>query len=170
MKKNNKGFTIVELVIVIAVIAILAAVLIPTFSNVIDNARKSSAMQAARNEFELYIAENVVDLTGDEDYVVIYEEGSQKYAFYVTKNQFNGENVIDMNDSNTSDDPDMTEYCAFDLTKEVKKDTGTTTKYKDKFGKEVYVSGTTTGTYYTQADGATDLEGFSDKVQIYMKK
>lgn len=31
MKKNKKGFTIVELVIVIAVIGILAAVLIPTF-------------------------------------------------------------------------------------------------------------------------------------------
>ena len=37
-KMNKKGFTIVELVIVIAVIAILAAVLIPTFSNVIQKA------------------------------------------------------------------------------------------------------------------------------------
>ena len=44
MKRNNKkGFTIVELVIVIAVIAILAAVLIPTFSGVIEKANKSSA-------------------------------------------------------------------------------------------------------------------------------
>jgi len=34
-KKDRKAFTIVELVIVIAVIAILAAVLIPTFSNII---------------------------------------------------------------------------------------------------------------------------------------
>ena len=33
MYRNRKGFTIVELVIVIAVIAILAAVLIPTFSS-----------------------------------------------------------------------------------------------------------------------------------------
>ena len=32
---NKKGFTIVELVIVIAVIAILAAVLIPTFSGLV---------------------------------------------------------------------------------------------------------------------------------------
>ena len=35
---NKKGFTIVELVIVVAVIAILAAVLIPTFSSIIDRA------------------------------------------------------------------------------------------------------------------------------------
>lgn len=50
MKRNNKkGFTIVELVIVIAVIGILAAVLIPTFSNVIEKANASAALQAAKN-------------------------------------------------------------------------------------------------------------------------
>ena len=38
MKSNKKAFTIVELVIVIAIIAVLAAVLIPTFANVINKA------------------------------------------------------------------------------------------------------------------------------------
>ena len=47
--KNRKGFTIVELVIVIAVIAILAAVLIPTFSGVVANANASAALQTARS-------------------------------------------------------------------------------------------------------------------------
>ena len=46
-KMNKKGFTIVELVIVIAVIAILAAVLIPTFSGIIKKAEKSSNEQKA---------------------------------------------------------------------------------------------------------------------------
>ena len=45
---NKKGFTIVELVIVVAVIAILAAVLIPTFSNLIKKANQSSDIQATR--------------------------------------------------------------------------------------------------------------------------
>ena len=45
---NKKGFTIVELVIVIAVIAILAAVLIPTFSSLVKKANLSSDMQAIR--------------------------------------------------------------------------------------------------------------------------
>lgn len=50
MKKTNKrGFTIVELVIVIAVIAILAAVLIPTFSSVIKKANLSNDQQNVRN-------------------------------------------------------------------------------------------------------------------------
>ncbi len=49
MKLNKKGFTIVELVIVIAVIAILAAVLIPTFANVIKKANQSADAQNLRN-------------------------------------------------------------------------------------------------------------------------
>lgn len=48
MRKTNKGFTIVELVIVIAVIAILAAVLIPTFVSLTKKANLSSDMQAVR--------------------------------------------------------------------------------------------------------------------------
>ena len=47
--KNRKGFTIVELVIVIAVIAILAAVLIPTFTTVTRNAKANAALQTATN-------------------------------------------------------------------------------------------------------------------------
>ncbi len=48
MKKlNKKGFTIVELVIVIAVIAILAAVMIPTFSGIIEKANDSARLQLA---------------------------------------------------------------------------------------------------------------------------
>lgn len=47
-KSNKKGFTIVELVIVIAVIAILAAVLIPTFSSLVKKANLSADKQAVR--------------------------------------------------------------------------------------------------------------------------
>ena len=46
--QNKKGFTIVELVIVIAVIAILAAVLIPTFINLTKKANESADIQACR--------------------------------------------------------------------------------------------------------------------------
>ena len=51
-KTNKKGFTIVELVIVIAVIAILAAVLIPTFGGVIDKAKTSANDQDAANTYK----------------------------------------------------------------------------------------------------------------------
>lgn len=49
IKRNNKkGFTIVELVIVIAVIAILAGVLIPTFAGIVKKANLSADQQAVR--------------------------------------------------------------------------------------------------------------------------
>lgn len=63
MKATKKrGFTIIELVIVIAVIAILAAVLIPTFANIINKANESNDIQAARNMNTFLAAANV---TGD---------------------------------------------------------------------------------------------------------
>ena len=58
--KINKGFTIVELVIVIAVVAILAAVLIPTFSNIIKKANISADVQSARNMGIILAAENPI--------------------------------------------------------------------------------------------------------------
>ena len=53
-KNNRKGFTIVELVIVIAVIAILATVLVPTFSNVIKDANDTALLQEVKNEYTNY--------------------------------------------------------------------------------------------------------------------
>lgn len=62
--KKKNAFTITELVIVIAVIAILAAVLIPTFSNVIEKANESAALQEARNaltNFKIYAPSHDVE-------------------------------------------------------------------------------------------------------------
>ena len=55
--KNNQGFTIVELVIVIAVVAILAAVMIQTFATIIKRANISSDIQTARNMGVILTAE-----------------------------------------------------------------------------------------------------------------
>ena len=62
MKRNNKkGFTIVELVIVIAVIAILAGVLIPTFAGIIKKANISKAQQEAANLYKEVYALDMSD-------------------------------------------------------------------------------------------------------------
>ena len=62
MKRNTKkGFTLVELVIVIAVIAILAGVLIPTFSNVVAKAQKSAEQQEVLNAWKECYALDMTD-------------------------------------------------------------------------------------------------------------
>jgi type IV pilus assembly protein PilA len=79
MKRNNKkGFTIVELVIVIAVIAILAGVLIPTFSGVVKKAKENAALQEVKNAYTAALAEDLStsDTTDDTVYgkgVIIVE-------------------------------------------------------------------------------------------------
>lgn len=57
-RSPSQGFTIVELVIVIAVIGILAAVLIPTFTNVVENSHIAAIKEEARNSVVAYIADN----------------------------------------------------------------------------------------------------------------
>lgn len=76
MKRNNnqKAFTIVELVIVIAVIAILAAVLIPTFTTIIDNAQDSKAMQEAKNAYTEYL----ITSNGSVPDVMVYKHSNGK--------------------------------------------------------------------------------------------
>ena len=49
LMKKKKGFTLVELIIVIAIIAILAAMAIPKFSEVRLDARVSNDIAAAKN-------------------------------------------------------------------------------------------------------------------------
>ena len=60
-KMNKKGFTIVELVIVIAVIAILAAVMIPTFGGIIKKANESSALQTVTAAYKNALVEVMAD-------------------------------------------------------------------------------------------------------------
>ena len=53
---KKKGFTIVELVIVIAVIAILSAVLIPTFAGLVNKANEAALQENLTNAYTTYAA------------------------------------------------------------------------------------------------------------------
>ncbi len=68
MKKQRKGFTTVELVIVIAVIAILATVLIPTFAGIIRKAHHNSDVQMASNlttQIKMYLVNKDIKTESD---------------------------------------------------------------------------------------------------------
>ena len=104
---RKKGFTIVELVIVIAVIATLAAVLIPTFSSVIEKAKNAAAIHDARNAYMEYISQDdnyddikksfIIEVKENLQYVV-YLNGQLKETIYASKteaeNQIVGEYIF----------------------------------------------------------------------------
>lgn len=81
MKASKKrGFTIIELVIVIAVIAILAAVLIPTFANIIQKANVANDVALARNMNTILIADEATNgrSTDMYDVLIALEQGGFK--------------------------------------------------------------------------------------------
>ncbi len=108
-KKTKKGFTIVELVIVIAVIAILAAVLIPTFASVIKKANLSNDQQAVANMNKVAVYENILTAFKNPSDVItaLYANGwnqgkfstyssNHHYAYSMTNNRFY---LLDDNDA-----------------------------------------------------------------------
>src|SRR5476651_2009638 len=61
LKKNNKGFTIVELLIVIVVIGILALLVITTYSGIqakARNSKRSSDIKSLQTQLEAYFSQN----------------------------------------------------------------------------------------------------------------
>jgi type IV pilus assembly protein PilA len=57
MKKNNKGFSLVELIIVIAIMAVLVGVLAPQFIKYVEQSRKSRDIQTAQEIREAVLAD-----------------------------------------------------------------------------------------------------------------
>lgn len=69
-KKNEKGFTLVELILVIVVLGILAAVAIPKFldlQSAASTARQKGALAALRGSITLLHAQYLLDTTSTYD-------------------------------------------------------------------------------------------------------
>lgn len=47
--RNNSGFTLIELVVTIAIVAILAAIALPSFANQMRKSRRAEAISAMQN-------------------------------------------------------------------------------------------------------------------------
>jgi prepilin-type N-terminal cleavage/methylation domain-containing protein len=59
MKKNNKGFTLAELLIVVAIIGVLVAISIPIFNNQLKKARMATNQANARAAYAAAVAEYI---------------------------------------------------------------------------------------------------------------
>ena len=62
-KKNRKGFTLMEMLIVVAIIAILVAIMIPTFTNQLEKAREAADLANIRAAY----AEAMVNAMSTDD-------------------------------------------------------------------------------------------------------
>ncbi len=56
-QKNNKGFSLVELIVVIAIMVVLVAVLAPVFTRYIESSRKSTDVSTASSIAEAVLAD-----------------------------------------------------------------------------------------------------------------
>lgn len=114
-KVIRRGFTVVEIVIVIAVIAVLAGVMVPTISNIVKKAQQSVDEQLVNNLNKILMAEEVIegknpymhaavlDLAengydldslkmSDEDNILVWEENIDRFIIM----QRNENNVVNL--------------------------------------------------------------------------
>ena len=63
--KNSKGFTLMEMLIVVAIIAVLVAIAIPTFTNQLEKAREATDLANLRGAYAQVMAAALTN--SDED-------------------------------------------------------------------------------------------------------
>ena len=90
--QNKKGFTLVELVIVIAVIAILAGVMIGTFAGVINRANESAKLQEVKAQIDAAWVEFVADYHEIPTWVEVSNQGV--VSFYNDDYTFTTETTV----------------------------------------------------------------------------
>ena len=101
-KMNNKGFSLVELIIVIAIMAILIAVLAPQYLRYVEKSRlqaDNSAVGEVANAVKVAVANDAVaeELSGNENYT--FKTSAEAPAFSGSATRLNSElsNVIGNN-------------------------------------------------------------------------
>ena len=59
-KNNKKGFTLAELLIVVAIIAVLVAIAIPVFTTQLEKSREATDVANVRSSYAVVVAEGLV--------------------------------------------------------------------------------------------------------------
>ena len=74
-KSNNKGFTLAELLVVVAIIAVLVAIFIPIFTNQLEKSREATDVADARDfyaEIATALVSGDIYYTADGDHLTVH--------------------------------------------------------------------------------------------------
>lgn len=78
LKNNERGFTLVELIVVLVILAVLAAILVPTLLGYINQAsaqKDFAAAESLREAAQAEIDEHYAEVPTEKNYQVIYYAG-----------------------------------------------------------------------------------------------
>jgi len=92
MKKNNKGFTLAELLIVVAIIAVLVAIAIPVFTSQLEKSREATDIANVRSAYAEVVTKHLtgesnVNMTVEAKQTVPSWQGPQGTIEYFSNNK-----------------------------------------------------------------------------------
>lgn len=80
MKKNKKGFTLIEIIVVIVVLAVLLAVAVPAVLNYINEADDAKFMTASRSINQTVITEYTKEIVSSDNIDNVIRDMKEKYV------------------------------------------------------------------------------------------
>ncbi len=84
LKKNNRGFTLAELLIVVAIIAVLVAIAIPVFTTQLEKSREAVDLSNVRAAYAEVMSAALTNDTSPEDTTIIYTAGTKTWSKELT--------------------------------------------------------------------------------------
>jgi len=87
---NNKGFTLAELLIVVAIIAVLVAIAIPVFSAQLEKAREATDIANIRAAYAEVVAKSLDSSGSDHSYTVAKKQQQSNWQTTTTGNTIAG--------------------------------------------------------------------------------
>jgi general secretion pathway protein G len=151
MKRNARGFTLVEILIVVIILGILAAIVIPQFTNASTDARNnstSSTLQTIRSQLELFKIQH-----GD---IPPQTTGMAAFVVMLNKSSTNDTGTVATVPAGTNFGPYLQQSPVNPITKL----TGTSTTASDATTGWYYNSTTTAYTIYPRSSDGTSITTF----------